>query len=68
MKTLVKLRAILNPLGTLNIFQVCINPKHKSNSIVCFLRLVLTRSIGKEQTHLVNADKEGTSWNSSVLF
>lgn len=57
MKMLVKLRAILNPLGTLNISQVCINPKHKSNSIVGFLRLVLTRSTGKEQTHLVNVEK-----------
>lgn len=66
MTTLVELKAILNPLGTLNIFQVCINPKYKSNSIVCFLRLVLNRSIGKEQTHLVNVDKE--VWEPAGIF
>lgn len=58
MKKLVKLRAIPNPLGAFDIIQICIKLKHKSNSIVSFLRLVLNISIGKEWAHLVNIDKE----------
>ena len=58
MKKLVELRAIPNPLGVLDIIQVCIKPKHKSNSIVSFLRLVLNISIGKEWAHPVNVDEE----------
>lgn len=58
MKKLVKLRAIPNLLGALDIIQVCVKLKHKSNSIVSFLGLVLNISIGKERAHLVNVDEE----------
>lgn len=66
MKKLVKLRAIPNPLGVLDIIQVCIKHNHKSNSIVSFLRLILNISIVKERAHLVNVDKEVCK--TSVIF
>lgn len=58
MKKLVKPRAIPVPLRVWDIIQVCIKLKHKSNSIVSFLRLVLSISVGKEQAYLVNVDEE----------